>query len=203
MRYTVEEKQEIINDQKQMQALVEKYGKEDIIKYINDKLNEEELEEPIQFNRPARNEKQLQMMQDVKKFAEAVKIAMDEDHYNCTKTAAKVIVNITKKARQLKDKFIPKEVDDIMICTFGEAVIMLACMLLDDEYGPESVKYIGYNGYRGNNNPYDYSWFEEEVTDEDSDYYEKDVLEFFQTLYKENIEFKKYFDSIYYQLQKV
>lgn len=44
MKYTFKEKQEILNDQKQIRVLVEKYGKEDVLKYINSKLNEDEEE---------------------------------------------------------------------------------------------------------------------------------------------------------------
>lgn len=219
MKYTPEEKQEILNDQKQMYALVEKYGKEDVLKYINSKLNEDEedvpveepmeepveepVEEPLEFTRPVKNEKQKQMMQDVRRFANAVKVAMDEDHYACTKEAAKVIVNIVKKASTIEKTFIPEEVDKTMICTMSEAVLMLVCMLLDDEYGPDSIQYIGYRNYRGNNNPYDYSWFEEEIEDEDSDYYGKDILDFFQTLYGENRDFALYFNNVYYAIQEV
>ena len=44
MKYTFKEKQEIQNDQKQIRVLVEKYGKEDVLRYINSKLNEDEEE---------------------------------------------------------------------------------------------------------------------------------------------------------------
>lgn len=75
-----------------------------------------------------------------------------------------------------------------------ELIFMLAVMLLDDGFGSEELQNIGYHGYDGDNNPYDYSWFEEENEDGE------DVLSILKSLYeedsKEGEKFSEVFDDV-------
>lgn len=84
--------------------------------------------------------------------------------------------------------------EDQRYATDFELIFMLAVMLLDDGYNWKMLQNIGYKGYPGKNNPYDYSWFEEENEDGD------DVLTILKDLYDEdNIDGEKFsemFDNV-------
>lgn len=55
------------------------------------------------------------------------------------------------------------------LCTAFELLFTLAAMLVDDGNDYLQVYKLGFTSYKkiGKNNPYDYSWFEEEVDDKD------------------------------------
>lgn len=71
-----------------------------------------------------------------------------------------------------------KECKDAMICSAFELLFMMAACLVDDNLDMKYYNYLGTKYYKmklnGKNNPYDYSWYEEEVEDN------KDILEYFQ-----------------------
>lgn len=57
--------------------------------------------------------------------------------------------------------------DDCLLCTPLEALLMIAVMLIDDYYPMHRYIDLGMMDYKGRNNPYDYSWFEENTDDGD------------------------------------
>ena len=73
-----------------------------------------------------------------------------------------------------------------------ELIYMLAIMLLDDNYTRSEILNLGYTIYKGNNNPYDYSWFEEENNKGET------VLDIIQNLYRSNNKFEEIFNKIYW-----
>ena len=70
---------------------------------------------------------------------------------------------------------------------------MLCAMLVQDKMLISHFTKLGLNGYKvilhGTNNPYDYSWFEEEIEDEDGT--KRDLLYFIKNKFKFNKNVKK------------
>lgn len=87
-----------------------------------------------------------------------------------------------KYAQQIVDNYLNKkyfdDLDNIyekdLPATQFELVFMCMSMLVGDNQPIESFTSLGYKAYKtkigGNYNPYDYSWFEEEFSDQDNDY---------------------------------
>ncbi len=87
-----------------------------------------------------------------------------------------------------KDDYIPKN----MWNSFEfDALLMLAVMLLEDGYKAKDILNIGFKSYKGNNNPYDYSWFDEENDKNQT------ILELIQDAYHDSNKFKQFFDNFY------
>ncbi len=86
-----------------------------------------------------------------------------------------------------------------LYCTPLEALLMIAFMLVDDGFEAKDYDSLGYKDYNGNNNPYDYSWFEEETRDGDFldsvKKWIKQNLEEFETIYNIVKKHKDKFDS--------
>ena len=79
-----------------------------------------------------------------------------------------------------------------------ELILMLCVMLIDDGYtDPDYIEEIGYKSYKGNNNPYDYSWFEDENEDGN------DVLTIIQQYYNGSLDFKKLFKDFFELVKKL
>jgi len=78
-----------------------------------------------------------------------------------------------------------------------ELVFLIASMLVDDNGKPDNIDKLGTIGYKkiGVHNPYDYSWYEEEFSDQDNDY--EDVLEYIQEQYKHNNKFNRLFKEVF------
>ena len=92
------------------------------------------------------------------------------------------------------DKIIEKNFDGELVSTNFELMFMSAAMLNADDQDWTSLPDLGYKDYPGDNNPYDYSWFEEEDSNG------KTVLEVMQDLYhndKKDPTFLKMFQTIY------
>lgn len=85
-------------------------------------------------------------------------------------------------AKEIVDNYLNKkyfdDLDNIyekdLPATQFELVFMCVCMLVGDNQPIESFTSLGYKAYKtrkgGSYNPYDYSWFEEEFSDQDNDY---------------------------------
>ena len=62
--------------------------------------------------------------------------------------------------------------DDVISCTPCEALLMLAWMLVDDGFDKDMYINLGLKKYKsvynGKNNPYDFSWFEEYDSDDNT-----------------------------------
>ena len=80
------------------------------------------------------------------------------------------------------------------LCSPLESLLMLAFMLVDDNQDFKCWDILGTKAYKrlgGKNNPYDYSWFEEEDGDE------KDYLQYvFDWISENEDEFKKIYDIV-------
>ena len=63
------------------------------------------------------------------------------------------------------ENVIGKEFDGNLISTNFELIFMCAAMLLDDDLHDCNLEKLGTSEYNGSNNPYDFSWFEEEDKD--------------------------------------
>ena len=84
--------------------------------------------------------------------------------------------------------------EDQRIATDFELIFMLAAMLNCDGQEPQRIYNIGLKNYKGMENPYNYSWFEEENSNG------KDVLEIMQDLYSSDKRFREMFDEVYYDI---
>lgn len=89
------------------------------------------------------------------------------------------------------NKIIENNFDGSLISTNFELLFMLAVMLLDDNYNISYIRDIGWKSYKGKNNPYDFSWFEEEDGGDNT------VLEVIQQLWVDNKDFYDIFSDIY------
>lgn len=94
------------------------------------------------------------------------------------------------------NKIIEENFDGELISTNFELMFMVAAMLIEDQNIPTRILIMGTNIYKGKNNPYDYSWFEEEDSNGDT------VLDVMGKLYSNNEKFKDMFSFIYIVIQK-
>ena len=78
------------------------------------------------------------------------------------------------------------------LCTAFELLFMLGAMLVEDNNTWDKVYDLGYGNYKliGNHNPYNYSWYEEEI------YGYSDILDYLQETWlpANEDEFKKIYD---------
>lgn len=99
-----------------------------------------------------------------------------------------------KDANMILDKYVygwplGEDIKNKSLCTAFELLFTLAAMLIDDNVSWKRYHFLGYKNYSGKNNPYDFSWFEEEIRD---DY---DYLDACKDWITNNIEeFKKIYD---------
>ena len=84
--------------------------------------------------------------------------------------------------------------DEQRYSTDFELIFMVAAMLNDDQNLPKVILTMGFTGYAGNNNPYDFSWFD------DTNENDMTVLEVMQELYQKGGDFKDMFDDVYWCL---
>ena len=96
------------------------------------------------------------------------------------------------------DGIIEKEFDGNLISTNFELIFMCVVMLLDDDLHYTNLEQLGTTRYKGSNNPYDFSWFEEENKDGDT------VLDTIQDLYMKpsNQKFANMFERMYEIIKK-
>ena len=92
-----------------------------------------------------------------------------------------------------KDDYISK---DMWNSFEFDALLMLAVMLLEDGYKAKDILNIGFKSYKGNNNPYDYSWFDGDVRSDS-------VLELIQKAYDEDHDFKKLWEDFFKTVEGV
>lgn len=90
-----------------------------------------------------------------------------------------------------------KITDDQRVSSDSDLIFMTAALLLDDNKPAGQITRIGFKNYTGNNNPYDFSWFEEENEENQT------VLQVMQKLYQTNDKFHDMFDNIYAKLEIV
>lgn len=93
-------------------------------------------------------------------------------------------------------KKFPDSLNDIAadsLCTAFELLFTLGAMLVDDNNDWICVYFLGFKKYKkmGTHNPYDYSWFEEEISNT-----HEDILEYLQKIWlpDHEDEFKKIYD---------
>ncbi len=121
-----------------------------------------------------------------------------EPHLSLEKFCRLLYLNNTKNTEELYDFYI-NDCDNIIIKNFDggllstnfELMFMLAAMIIDDGFIPTVISKIGTKSYQGDNNPYDFSWFEVEDSNENT------VLEIMGKLYESDKEFSKIFRLIY------
>ena len=99
-----------------------------------------------------------------------------------------------KYAQEIVNKYLKKkyfdDLDEIyekdLPATQFELVFMCVCMLVGDKQPIQQFTSLGYKAYKkhGNYNPYDYSWFEEEFSDQDNDY--PTMLDYMQDKFMNN-----------------
>lgn len=96
------------------------------------------------------------------------------------------------------DGIIEKEFDGNLISTNFELIFMCVVMLLDDDLNYTHLEQLGLTKYNGTNNPYDFSWFEEENK------YGDTVLDTIQDLYMKpsNPKFANMFERMYKIIEK-
>ena len=94
------------------------------------------------------------------------------------------------------DHIIEKNFDGQLISTNFELMFMLAAMIVDDDKSSAAIYTIGTRAYGGKNNPYDFSWFEEENSRGQT------ILEVMSSLYTVNDYFKDTFKLIYLIIEK-
>lgn len=97
------------------------------------------------------------------------------------------------------ENIIDKNFDGQLLSTNFELIFMIVVMLLDDDLHYSSLEKIGTTSYNGSNNPYDFSWFEEEDSNG------RTVLEIMQDLYqtpKTNPRFIEIYLKIYETVSK-
>jgi hypothetical protein len=86
--------------------------------------------------------------------------------------------------------------DEQRLSTDFELIYMVAAMLNSDSQESNYIYNIGFKDYKGKQNPYDFSWFEEENANG------KTVLEIMQDLYSSNKKFRDIFDDVYVCINK-
>ena len=89
------------------------------------------------------------------------------------------------------DNIIGTKFNGELISTNFELMFMLVAMMVDDDELPSSIYRIGTKIYNGKNNPYDFSWFEVEDSNE------RTVLDIMSELYGLNKYFSDTFNFIY------
>ena len=122
-------------------------------------------------------------------------------------TKEKKIANVLdidlKYAKEIHDKYLnmnflemDKDFANDLVsasATQFELIFMLCAMLVQDKMLISHFTQLGTKGYKfilhGTNNPYDYSWFEEEIEDEDGNTW--DILEYIQEQYKKRKDVEK------------
>lgn len=86
-----------------------------------------------------------------------------------------------------------KDMQNKMICTDFEALFMLAIILVHDNNNFDEILNLGTKHYKGEGNPYDFSWYEE-LYDEDDDI---DILDKIKFQYVHDKEIKNTFKEIF------
>lgn len=127
---------------------------------------------------------------------EKLKINSNSKINPITKNIANYLNIEEKYAKEIEDKYLNKkyfdDLDNIyekdLLATQFELVFMCVSMLVADNQPIESFTSLGYKAYKnkkgGTYNPYDYSWFEEEFSDQDNDY--PTVLDYMQEKFANN-----------------
>lgn len=86
-----------------------------------------------------------------------------------------------EQIKYIWDKYIvghpfSKEAENALLCTPFELLFTMGIMLVDDNLSYNNYTYLGTKWYKtklhGQNNPYDSSWFEEEINDD------QDILDY-------------------------
>ena len=121
-----------------------------------------------------------------------------EPHVSLEKFCELLYLKNTKNTEELYDFYI-NDCDDIISSNFDgklfstnfELMFMLAAMIVDDGFITTVISKIGTKLYNGKNDPYDFSWFEVEDSNENT------VLEIMGKLYGSDKEFSKIFRIIY------
>ena len=136
---------------------------------------------------------------------EKLKINSKSKVSSLTKDIAKYLDISETDAEVIETKYLHKEYFDLdeiykkdLLASEFELVFLLAAMLVDDNAKVDDIERLGTVGYKkniGHSNPYDYSWYEEQFSDQDNDY--EDVLEYIQEQYKHNDDFNKSFKEVY------
>lgn len=136
---------------------------------------------------------------------EKLKINSKSKVNSLSKDIAKYLGISETDAEVIESKYLHKEYFDLdemykkdLPATQFELVFLLASMLVDDNAKVDHIERLGTVGYKkeiGHSNPYDYSWYEEEFSDQDNDY--EDVLIYIQEQYKHNDDFNKSFKEVY------
>lgn len=136
---------------------------------------------------------------------EKLKINSKSKVSTLTKDIAKYLDISETDAEVIETKYLHKEYFDLdemykkdLLASEFELVFLLATMLVDDNAKVDDIERLGTVGYKkeiGPSNPYDYSWYEVEFSDQDNDY--EDVLEYIQEQYKHNDDFNKLFKEVY------
>ena len=136
---------------------------------------------------------------------EKLKINSKSKVSTLTKDIAKYLDISETDAEVIETKYLHKEYFDLdemykkdLLASEFELVFLLASMLVDDNAKVDDIERLGTVGYRkdiGPSNPYDYTWYEVEFSDQDNDY--EDVLEYIQEQYKHNDDFNKSFKEVY------
>ena len=96
------------------------------------------------------------------------------DFFGSTKDETKFLEKYFNIDEDECEELLNYKVEPELICSPGELFVMLAYMLIDDNLGCQYYSILGISKYKtkfkGKNNPYDYSWFEEQGwTNEDED----------------------------------
>ncbi len=127
------------------------------------------------------------------KFCNALKITKDNIDTDCWDNAMKYSKELYKYYQSdCKEVFDETDLEEKnMLCGLFDALFILAIMLLQDEYDSNGILKIGFKSYKGNNNPYDYSWFDEENDKNQT------ILELIQDAYHDSNKFKQFFDNFY------
>ena len=86
--------------------------------------------------------------------------------------------------------------DDQRLSSDFDLLYMICVMLLSDELHIKEISSLGFKDYSGANNPYDFSWFEEENKDGNT------TLEVIQQLYYNNYEIKNMINNLYHLIEK-
>lgn len=136
---------------------------------------------------------------------EKLKINSKSKVSSLTKDIAKYLDISETDAEIIEMKYLHKEYFDLdeiykkdLPATQFELVFLLASMLVDDNAKVDHIERLGTVGYKkeiGHSNPYDYSWYEDEFSDQDNDY--NDLLEYIKEQYKHNDNFNKSFKEVY------
>ena len=134
---------------------------------------------------------------------EKLKVNSKSTIKNTTTDIANYLGIDIKYAKEIEDKYlnknylsISKECEKYLLATQFELVFMLAIMLVDDNKDYSDIIDLGFNLYKGKNNPYDYTWYEEGFIDSNGTEY-TDILEYIQKLFKNSKEFRELFKEVY------